>query len=725
MSMTEEQPHLAPNTEDMRRHLDLLFGHAREYDDGLIEIAINTGHGWLGQLFGVDAMGQAVAYAAQKNAAGCNAYVGVALRDPDTPPFGRASDSDHYATTAVGGDLDTKAASAAAPERTLHMPPTFVVCTGNDPHTRLQLFWLLQEPVTDPEQHRQLFGGLADMLDGDRSITNPGRIMRLAGSVAWPTKKDRVPEMTSLRPVKDPNRRYAAEAIAKAYPNQHKVHDFDPSHKNDPIDRVGAKNGLGLDTGKIEDGREAYMHRTVMAVFFELVGTTGALPSVQELYEAAWPQYERKVAVIVPGKNTRGPEECVAKCAYIIRRFEAGRLRDTHGTVYATIDQIVEAYQAKAKDKAKKEQPKGPEYDFSGGAKEAGAAGNRFQWVTFEADSKPILNGNWLVKSMLPAEGMGVIYGRPGSGKTFTALDLALHVALGRPWRGQKTAQKGVSYITPEAGRQGVNRVIGWCRHHAIAWPKAFRLSPVHVDLRSSEADAAALVDDIKANQPDCGLIIIDTLNRAMAGGNENDVEDMGKFVAICEAIAKAVDALVLVVHHSGKDESKGSRGHSSLLGALNFEGEVRKEKDETVGTLTVTKLRDGQDGTEYAFRLERVVLGTDEDGDEVSTAASAEADAGAARQTRNAAPGGASQRLVADAFSQFVDDHGRGNPSGTGFPEAGRVRVVDGEAFTNFAAGKVADKKVHEARKEVSRAIKSLVEKGYFATNGGYLWKL
>jgi len=131
MTMAEAAGHLAPNTQDMRRHLELLFGHAREYDDGLIEIAINTGHGWLGQLFGVDEIGEAVAYAAQQNAAGRNAYVGVALRDPDTPPFGRASDSDHYATTAVGGDLDTKAASAAAPERTLHLPPTFVVCTGN------------------------------------------------------------------------------------------------------------------------------------------------------------------------------------------------------------------------------------------------------------------------------------------------------------------------------------------------------------------------------------------------------------------------------------------------------------------------------------------------------------------------------------------------------------------------------------------------------------------
>ena len=559
MSMTEEQPHLAPNAEDMRRHLELLFGHAREYDDGLIEIAINTGHGWLGQLFGVDAMDQAVAYAAEKNAAGCNAYVGVALRDPDTPPFGRSSDSDHYVTTAVGSDLDTGAASAAAPTRTRHLPPSFIVCTGKHPHTRLQLFWLLQEPITDPEQHRALFGGLADMLGGDRSITNPGRIMRLAGSIAWPTKKDRVPEMTSLLPVKDPNRRYAAEEIAKAYPNQHKVHDFEPGHKNSPIDRVGAKNGLGLDTGKIEDGREAYMHRTVMAVFFELVGTTGALPTVQELYEAAWPQYERKVAVIVPGKNTRGPEECIAKCAYIIRRFEAGRLRDTRGTVYATLDSVVDAFQAKAKAKLAQASS---DFSVAGGS---GVPARKIQTASFlellddnEPDPPEYIEPNFLGPG-----NFGLIAGPPKSQKSFLLTEMLVACATGGSFLGGAfTVPKPlkVFYLQAEMGRKLLKkrfkmRTFLTPEQRSLLGQNLIVTERFHMLLdEAGVAMAAEIIRDRFPDGPD--IIAIDPLANLFDGESEDKAPEVMAFLTQrVDALRRMVNptAAILMVHHSSK----------------------------------------------------------------------------------------------------------------------------------------------------------------------------
>lgn len=80
---------------------------------------------------------------------------------------------------------------------------------------------------------------------------------------------------------------------------------------------------MGLDTGIMDDGRETYMRDTIMAVFIELVGTTGAIPTAQELFDAAWPQYERKADLSRPG---RGRDEFAAKCNYIIRRFETGEL---------------------------------------------------------------------------------------------------------------------------------------------------------------------------------------------------------------------------------------------------------------------------------------------------------------------------------------------------------------------------------------------------------------
>ena len=115
------------------------------------------------------------------------------------------------------------------------------------------------------------------------------------------------------------------------------------------------------------------------------------------------------------------------------------------------------------------------------------------------------------------------------------------------------------------------------------------------------------------------GLVIIDTLSRAMCGGNENSSDDMGALVSHCEWLAAELECFVLLVHHCGKDEARGLRGHTSLLGAINTEIEVKRQRGE-VGMATITKQRDGADGTEFAFDLERVLLGHDDEGDEVSS---------------------------------------------------------------------------------------------------------
>lgn len=355
----------------------------------------------------------------------------------------------------------------------------------------------------------------------------------------------------------------------------------------------------------------------------------------------------------------------------------------------------------------------------------AAGQGDRFQWLTSANGYTPVLNSNWLIKRLLPAEGLGVIFGRPGSGKTFSVMDLAMHVATGTAWRGLKVTPAAVSYISPEAGRLGANRVIGWCRHHGIAWPDTFRLSPAQINLCSTEADAKALIDDIRQNQPGCRLVVIDTLNRALAGGDENDGQDMGKFVRLCDLIAKELQAFVLVVHHSGKDASRGSRGHSSLLGAVSLELEVTREQKHP-GVIKVTKMRDGEDGMEYGFDIESVELGQDEDGETVSTGISTEADAGEARAVREAKPQGINQHTIVAAFDQLLLDEGTPTPFGTGFPEAGRYLCVGTDKLIGFAVGKMASGgKDYTKRKAMGDAMEALLRKGYFATNGGYTWKL
>lgn len=569
--MAETLPDLHPNLEDMKFHLELLFSHAREYDDGLIEIAINTGQGWRGNLFGLDAIDQAVAYAGEMNAAGCNAYVGVALRDPDTPPFGRASDKDHYATTVVGGDLDTAAASAAAPARTSHLPPSFVVCTGQHPHQRLQPFWRLTEAVTDPEQHRQLFGGIADMLDGDRVITNPGRIMRLAGSIAWPTKQGRVPEITYLMPVKDRSRAYSAETIAKAYPNQDKVHSLDATYKNDPIERVASKNSLGLDTGVIDDGREAYMRDTVMAVLVEWIGTTGSVPAPQEFFDAAWPQYSSHVDLSRPG---RGPDEMARKIHSTLRRLDRGQLKDKRGRVL-TLETAVEEWQGKQKPVPAA--PKAADH-FEPMAQPQPAQAT-LPPDTTQMPRQMFQRASAFVGSWRPAEYLvdGVIQrgycysltSPTGHGKTSVILHLAACIGTARSFASAETMPGKVGYFAAENPNDIQARWIGM--REAMGFDEAdVWFCPFTIDLTAS-------FDQIKAEAEAAGgfdLIVVDTSQAFFGGDDENSNSQMvGHAKAMRKLTTLPGNPCVIILTHPVKNPSKDNllpRGGGGFLAEVD-----------------------------------------------------------------------------------------------------------------------------------------------------------
>lgn len=114
-------------------------------------------------------------------------------------------------------------------------------------------------------------------------------------------------------------------------------------------------------------------------------------------------------------------------------------------------------------------------------------------------------------------------------------------------------------------------------------------------------------------------LVIVDTLAQVTPGASENGSEDMGKALRHCREIRAATGAMVLLVHHSGKDSSKGARGWSGLRGAADVEIEV--SRDDDVRCATLTKLKDGEDGVEFHFMLEQVHLGVDRDGDPITSA--------------------------------------------------------------------------------------------------------
>lgn len=226
---------------------------------------------------------------------------------------------------------------------------------------------------------------------------------------------------------------------------------------------------------------------------------------------------------------------------------------------------------------------------------------------------------SWIVKDFLPHATVGVIFGESGSGKSFLSYDMCAAIVRGVEWNGKRVRKGRVLYIVAEGQAGFVNRGRAYVEHQGIAHSELDDLDYI-TDRVPNLLDAdmvRELIADILLRQP-YDLIVMDTFAQVTAGANENSGQDMGNALAHCRLIGQMSKAMVLLVHHSGKDASKGARGWSGLRAAADVELEVNRAQE--VRSVSVTKLKDGQDGQEFGFRLNTVVLDQDSDGDDITS---------------------------------------------------------------------------------------------------------
>lgn len=223
-----------------------------------------------------------------------------------------------------------------------------------------------------------------------------------------------------------------------------------------------------------------------------------------------------------------------------------------------------------------------------------------------------------LVKNLLLAQSLFMIFGESNSGKTFWLLDLALAIAQGALWRGRLTRRGLVIYVAGESAGSVRNRVAAYrAAIPSISGGLPFAIIPVAVDFLDRAA-ITSLIETIKAAESECGekasLICIDTFARALPGGDENSSQDVGVAVAAADRIRTETGACVGFVHHSGKDPAKGARGSSALRAAVDTE--IMIEGLDGTRKATVTKQRDLENGETFAFELVPVQIDTDPNDD-------------------------------------------------------------------------------------------------------------
>ena len=181
----------------------------------------------------------------------------------------------------------------------------------------------------------------------------------------------------------------------------------------------------------------------------------------------------------------------------------------------------------------------------------------------------------WLVDGILPANALSCIYGPPGSGKSFFALDMALSIASGEEWRNRETSPGSVLYIAGEGISGLSDRVNSWVEYHDYDAGNFPRFSAVSrpIDITGNFNDLIKSVrksENTTVNDSGYGLIVIDTLARCFGPNDENSTSDMQRFILALDHIRLELNATVLVVHHSSKAEKKTLRGNSALEGCLD-----------------------------------------------------------------------------------------------------------------------------------------------------------
>ncbi|WP_112874940.1 AAA family ATPase [Paracoccus endophyticus] len=321
------------------------------------------------------------------------------------------------------------------------------------------------------------------------------------------------------------------------------------------------------------------------------------------------------------------------------------------------------------------------------------------------------LSSNYVVKGFLGEGELSVMYAAPGSKKTFLALDMALHVTSGTPWFGMRVRKEpgAVVFVAAEGGEGFKRRIAAFKNERpeiAEAALSRFFLYPGVIDLGPGGAGAEELLDAIRrdVNGP-VSMIIIDTLARTMGAGDENAQKDMGIYIASADALREETGAHVMIIHHSGKDVSKGALGSSALRGAADTEIELAPD-DDVQGLVIIknTKQRDMAAGRELGFMLHDVDLGRDDDGDPVKSAVVLQYDM--TRKPPASVKLAAQHQLALDLLHRLEAD------------ADGWSSMSEWDDACEDAGLSQADTR-HSRRKAFTRAVAALVKAGRIESNG------
>jgi archaellum biogenesis ATPase FlaH len=308
---------------------------------------------------------------------------------------------------------------------------------------------------------------------------------------------------------------------------------------------------------------------------------------------------------------------------------------------------------------------------------------------------------DWLIDGFIPATGLTLFYGESGAGKTFFAIDMICAVANGARWRGKPTKQGSVFLIAAEDSAGTRKRLRAYCVENGIDYADlAMRIVERNINLMD-QGFVDSVIEDIRS-LADPKVVLIDTLATSAPGVDENTSRDMSRFLFHCKKIYEDTGVVVIVIHHCGKDHSRGARGWSGLKAAADTVINIQKRSDHMIAG--VEKQKNWTSGDVFGFRLKQVHMCPENQMDASCVIEHVDSVLDPVDEDL-----GEVQRKIMRTLSQMVD---AGN------------KVIENDLLARLVSSDAAPPDgVRDRRKEkYQRSIRTLLERGVFLSENGFL---
>lgn len=607
-----------PNREHIKQHLEFIFnGLEKDFPKGMIEISVLNNS----EYFPITDIDAAANRAYELNEQGKNVYTTAALLVPDViekvearkllekKKVARARAEDFMACQVTWVDIDNLPATDKddLKQQYKDAPPNYYVVTSRtDTEINTHLYWLLDEAITDKAKLEEINKGIIEKLKGDKGTHNCTRLMRIGGSVAWPSKEGRVVQI-----VENNNTDY--------FP----PHDIDNLSRTYPLSAPTPLLSIKKSSLNLQDN-EKFSEEDVIDMLCYIspdneyadwisigmaIKDHGLPFHVWDNWSSKGSKYPGSIELQKKWNSFNGSGTSIGTVYYLADR--AGwKPKQSHALSSKALSQKIE------KSNTEKVNPETGEI----------VEERPPRTITYELakDIQPNLDVNDFVQDILGEEQFSVVYGESNCGKTFFISDLCFHVAHGTEYCGKRVEQGAVVYVSLE-GARGFKQRIHAHRIHNMILDKDMPMAVIgsQIDFLNPEGNIAEFIEVLEEIAEKIGkikLIVVDTLARAISGGDENSGQDMGMLVKHADTIKEYVGAHICFVHHSGKNRALGSRGHSSLRAAVDTEIEIHREEDAEHSTIKFVKQREMEMIDDMFFKIKPVVLGMNKYEEEVTS---------------------------------------------------------------------------------------------------------